>query len=305
MGGIALQYGTQAACEWAEDLLIWKHELQISPKKLRRDQPLSNADQPAIPPTTSVPAPPKDMDVDPPIQLEDISKFNSSQPSFAGSTPASGFTSSHLPLRPKAPAELPFPSDPTASAFTPAADDNLAQKGPTLDFFDSIAAGSTPGSAQASSSRAPRYHALFSDADGFQPWQGANDPNLALYPPSPEYPSTPLSTDTASSAAIPVQPVQSLGMVNPNIGAVAKLNEIASRRGQKPEWAFESEGQGAFIQWTATLSCESSLLSRTLVAPLNCLGIVRKSVVATARGASKQMAKDLAAQNAMESLGWV
>ncbi|KAG9042813.1 hypothetical protein FS837_010371 [Tulasnella sp. UAMH 9824] len=66
---------------------------------------------------------------------------------------------------------------------------------------------------------------------------------------------------------------------------VAKLNEQAQKRCQRLQWNFSSEGQGQYITWTAQL-------------------LVRGDLVAEGRGQSKQIAKERAAQEAIERLGW-
>ncbi|KAG8954972.1 hypothetical protein FRC04_010456 [Tulasnella sp. 424] len=91
-------------------------------------------------------------------------------------------------------------------------------------------------------------------------------------PPSPAKPSTVTYTP-------PAQPVLT------GFGTVAKLNEHAQKRCQRLQWNFSSLGQGQYISWTAQL-------------------FVRGDLVAEGRGQSKQIAKELAAQNALETLGW-
>ncbi|KAG8931872.1 hypothetical protein FRC02_002007 [Tulasnella sp. 418] len=108
-----------------------------------------------------------------------------------------------------------------------------------------------------------------------------------LFSPPPK--EVPIPSDWGSTSAadqntdIPLQdliPAKSI-----TFGTLAKLNEKARTRCVRVEWAFSSKGMGQDIQWTALCSVKGE----------------RKGIGV---GQSKQVAKELAAQKALEVLKW-
>ncbi|KAG9034301.1 hypothetical protein FRB95_013459 [Tulasnella sp. JGI-2019a] len=117
----------------------------------------------------------------------------------------------------------------------------------------------------------------------------ATGSNLYPLPPSSTSSHSRLSTPTTSRSPAPITRPNIALMDKSQIlkGCLAKLNERAKTRFEKPEWKMSSEGQGQLTVWTARLSLEG-----------------KRGVVCEAQGQSKQIAKELAAKAALEVLKW-
>jgi len=136
--------------------------------------------------------------------------------------------------------------------------------------------GSSKGSTPAGTEDKPTTSiAQLARKASFQkPKDSLNEPPVSPLPQK----ATPTHTPTPSISS-GGQPPKS------TFGAVARMNEAAARRCQKVEWMFESEGQGQFITWRAKLT-------------------LRGSIIAEGAGQSKQIAKEFAAQQALDTMGW-